>query len=100
MATFHAMKDASGREVIRCFVKGAPDQLLARAATTIDADTGPAQADGGFGQRSLAENQRLGEQGLRVIATAQGPRPGGLRPRRRPAPAGNRAGAARPGRDG
>ena len=31
MATFHRMKDESGRDVVRCFVKGAPDQLLARA---------------------------------------------------------------------
>ena len=71
MATFHTMKDAPGREIIRCFVKGAPDQLLARAATAVDADTGPVHADGGFRQRFLAENQRLGEQGLRVIATAR-----------------------------
>src|SRR5271165_6754919 len=69
MATFHTMKDASGHEVIRCFVKGAPDQLLARAATV--ADAGPAPADGEFRQRYLAENQRLGEQGLRVMATAR-----------------------------
>ena len=62
MATFHKVKDASGRQVIRCFVKGAPDQLLARAATAVDA--GPALADGEFRQRYLAENQRLGEQGL------------------------------------
>jgi P-type Ca2+ transporter type 2C len=100
MATFRTMNDASGREDICCFVEGAPDQLLARAATAVDADTRPVQADGGFRQRFLAENQRLGEQGLRVIATARGPRPGGLRPRCRPAPAGDRAGAARPGRDG
>ena len=70
MATFHAMTDASGREVIRCFVKGAPDQLLARAATILDADAGPVPAAGESRQRYLAENQRLGEQGLRVIATA------------------------------
>ena len=38
MATFHKMNDASGKEVIRCFVKGAPDQLLTRAATVFDAD--------------------------------------------------------------
>jgi Ca2+-transporting ATPase len=57
--------------VIRCFVKGAPDQLLARAITVADADAGPAQADGEFRQRYLAENQRLEEQGLRVIATAR-----------------------------
>ena len=31
MATFHRIKDESGRDVIRAFVKGAPDQLLARA---------------------------------------------------------------------
>ena len=71
MATFHQMTDASGQEVIRCFVKGAPDQLLARAATVFDADAGPVPADGDFRQRYLAENQRLGEQGLRVIATAR-----------------------------
>src|SRR5271165_6624926 len=71
MATFCKMTDASGKEVIRCFVKGAPDQLLARAATVVDADAGPAPADGAFRQRYLAENQRLGEQGLRVMATAR-----------------------------
>ena len=71
MATFHKMTGASGKEVIRCFVKGAPDQLLARAATVADADVGPAPADGEFRQRYLAENQRLGQQGLRVIATAR-----------------------------
>ena len=32
MATFHSMTDESRKAVIRCFVKGAPDQLLARAA--------------------------------------------------------------------
>ena len=71
MATFHKMTGASGEEVIRCFVKGAPDQLLPRAATVADADAGPAPADGGFRQRYLAENQRLGQQGLRVIAIAR-----------------------------
>jgi P-type Ca2+ transporter type 2C len=71
MATFHKMTDASGQQVIRCFVKGAPDQLLTRAATVVGVDDGPAPADGAFRQRYLAENQRLGEQGLRVMATAR-----------------------------
>jgi P-type Ca2+ transporter type 2C len=71
MATFHNMTDASGREVIRCFVKGAPDQLLGRAATVSDAGGGGVPADGEFRKRYLAENRRLGEQGLRVIATAR-----------------------------
>jgi Ca2+-transporting ATPase len=69
MATFHEMTDASGRAVIRCFVKGAPDQLLARASMI--AEAGPAPAGGESRQRYLAENQRLAGQGLRVIAVAR-----------------------------
>ena len=71
MATFHHMRDLAGRDIVRCFVKGAPDQLLARAATVWDADRGAVQVDGDATQRYLAENERLGEQGLRVIATAR-----------------------------
>jgi Ca2+-transporting ATPase len=71
MATFHRMTGESGKAVIRCFVKGAPDQLLARAATMLDPDTGPAPLDGRLRELYLAENQRLGEQGLRVMATAR-----------------------------
>ena len=71
MATFHRMKDESGKEVIRCYVKGAPDQLFARAATVFDADAGPVPAAGKVGDSYLAENRRLGEQGLRVMATAR-----------------------------
>ena len=41
MATFHKMTDESGKAVIRCLVKGAPDQLLARAATVLDPDAVP-----------------------------------------------------------
>ena len=41
MATFHRMTDESGQDVVRCFVKGAPDQLLARASSHLD----PALAD-------------------------------------------------------
>ncbi len=33
MGTFHRMTDHDGRDVIRCFVKGAPDVLLGRAAS-------------------------------------------------------------------
>ena len=38
MATFHRMQDEAGRDVVRCFVKGAPDQLLARGTQRLDAD--------------------------------------------------------------
>jgi Ca2+-transporting ATPase len=71
MATFHLMKDDNGKDVVRAFVKGAPDQLLARSATALDADLRPVAADEDFRKRYLAENQRLGEQGLRVLATAR-----------------------------
>jgi len=71
MATFHRMTDESGDDVVRCFVKGAPDQLLARATTVHDADIGPVAANGEFRGRYLAENESLGEQGLRVLATAR-----------------------------
>jgi P-type Ca2+ transporter type 2C len=71
MATFHRMKDESGRDVVRSFVKGAPDQLLARSSTRLDEDLKPTAIDDGFEERYAAENQRLGEQGLRVLATAR-----------------------------
>jgi Ca2+-transporting ATPase len=71
MATFHRMKDDAGKDVVRCFVKGAPDQLLARATRVLDAALAPVQVDEGFRERYLAENQRLGRQGLRVLATAR-----------------------------
>jgi P-type Ca2+ transporter type 2C len=71
MATFHKMTDDHGVEVVRCFVKGAPDQLLARSTTRLDDDLKPVDVDDGFKQRYLDENQRLGEQGLRVLATAR-----------------------------
>jgi Ca2+-transporting ATPase len=71
MATFHRMKDESGNDVVRCFVKGAPDQLLARATTFLNVEQRSAPVDDGARQRYLAENQRLGEQGLRVLATAR-----------------------------
>jgi P-type Ca2+ transporter type 2C len=71
MATFHRMTDENGEDVVRCFVKGAPDQLLARCTTALDADLRPVEADDDFRKRYLAENRRLGEQGLRVLATAR-----------------------------
>jgi len=71
MATFHRMQDESGRDVVRAFIKGAPDQLLARSASHLDPDLRVAPADDDFRKRYLDENQRLGEQGLRVLATGR-----------------------------
>jgi Ca2+-transporting ATPase len=72
MATFHRMKDESGRDVVRAFVKGAPDQLLARSSTRLDPhDLRIVDVDEAFRGRYLDENRRMGEQGLRVLATAR-----------------------------
>jgi Ca2+-transporting ATPase len=72
MATFHRMQDASGRDVVRAFLKGAPDQLLARGASTLaPADLTPITVDDGFRQRYSDENERLGKKGLRVLATGR-----------------------------
>ena len=72
MATFHAMKDERGHDVIRAFVKGAPDQLLARGTTVITPDlSGVSRVDDAMKQRYLDENERLGSKGLRVMATGR-----------------------------
>ncbi len=72
MATFHKMKDDGGRDVIRAFVKGAPDQLLARGATVITPDlSGTTPVDDAMRKRFLDENERLGSKGLRVMATGR-----------------------------
>ena len=71
MATFHRMADGSGKEVVRCFVKGAPDVLLARATAVLDAEVGPVPLDDRRREWYAAENERLAEQGLRVMGTAR-----------------------------
>ena len=68
MATFHQMED-EGRKVVRCFVKGAPDVLLARSSQIRDADGSTVPADTGR-DRVLAENDRLAGEGMRVLAVA------------------------------
>jgi P-type Ca2+ transporter type 2C len=71
MATFHRMTDEAGEDVIRCFVKGAPDQLLARASSHLDPALQTASVDDAFKARYLGENERLARKGLRVMATAR-----------------------------
>jgi Ca2+-transporting ATPase len=72
MATFHRMKDESGRDVVRCFVKGAPDQLLERGAALLDPETlEPIAVTDENRKRYVDENERLGKKGLRVMATGR-----------------------------
>ncbi|HET8844403.1 MAG TPA: HAD-IC family P-type ATPase, partial [Ktedonobacteraceae bacterium] len=69
MATFHRMKGEGGREVIRCFVKGAPDQLLARSSSSLGAQQQKISIDA-VHDEFVSNNERLGRQGLRVMAVA------------------------------
>jgi Ca2+-transporting ATPase len=69
MATFHKFTNDAGKEVIREYVKGAPDQLLARATKGDDGQGGEAAITDATKKRYLEENERLGRQGLRVMAT-------------------------------
>lgn len=70
MATFHSLALSSGEEVVRVFVKGAPDVILDRSSTVIGAD-GTALAINDARAELLAHNDRLADEGMRVIAVAQ-----------------------------
>jgi len=71
MATFHNMTDGLGKPVVRCFVKGAPDVLIARS--------GSFWMPGGQVQPvtdenrplALVENERIAREGERVMIVAR-----------------------------
>jgi P-type Ca2+ transporter type 2C len=67
MATFHNWTDDAGRDIVRSFVKGAPDVLARRA----DRYLGGEQIlpfDAAARQRYDQANDELAEQGMRVMA--------------------------------
>ncbi|MFC9634105.1 cation-translocating P-type ATPase [Streptomyces mirabilis] len=69
MATFNSAVDASGRQVVRCFVKGAVPAVVARAATALAAgETIPWNAE--LVARAEAQTERMGGEGRRVMAAA------------------------------
>ncbi|THA34625.1 HAD-IC family P-type ATPase [Streptomyces sp. A1547] len=69
MATFHSAADASGRQVVRCFVKGAAPAVMARASTALAAgESVPWDAD--LLRRAEAQSERMGGEGRRVMAAA------------------------------
>ena len=70
-ATFHRMADASGVDVVRCFVQGAPEALLARAVTELGPDLRPLRMDARARERYLADSAELAGRGLRVVACAR-----------------------------
>jgi Ca2+-transporting ATPase len=70
MATFHEMQHGS-QKVVRSFVKGAPDVLLARSANYVAADGSSTPMTPDDRDRVLAENDRMAGEGLRVLALAR-----------------------------
>jgi len=70
MATFHEIEDG-GRIVVRCFVKGAPDVLLARSTHYLDVDGTHQEMAEDAASRVVAENDRMAGEGLRVLAVAR-----------------------------
>jgi P-type Ca2+ transporter type 2C len=70
MATVHEVPSASGRSTITMFVKGAPDVLLARSTQVIGPDAHAVPVEQHI-ETLRAHNERLANQGLRVLAVAQ-----------------------------
>lgn len=71
MTTFHNMKNEQGKPVVRCFVKGAPDVLIARAGSywLPDGESHPITDDNRH--LALQENDRMAEAGERVMVVAR-----------------------------
>ena len=70
MATFHNMKDEQGKPVVRAFVKGAPDVLIARGGYYWMPE-GPDVAITDENRKlALIENERMAAAGERVMVVA------------------------------
>ena len=71
MATFHTMTNEQGKPVVRCFVKGAPDVLIARSSSywMPGGEVLPVTEE----NRPLAfkENDRMAQAGERVMVVAR-----------------------------
>jgi P-type Ca2+ transporter type 2C len=71
MATFHEMENARGERIVRCFVKGAPDVLIARGGSYWLPDGGSIQVTDENRDLALAENDRIAGAGERVMVVAR-----------------------------
>ncbi|MEU1510551.1 HAD-IC family P-type ATPase [Streptomyces sp. NPDC005811] len=70
MATFNEATDGTGRPVVRCFVKGAAPAVIDRAATALAGGKAvPWNEDAGA--RAQTHIERMGGEGLRVMAAAR-----------------------------
>ena len=67
MATFHRWTNDAGEQIVRCFVKGAPDVLAARADRYLG-ESSVVPFDAEARARHERANAELAAQGLRVLA--------------------------------
>ena len=67
MAAFVNASDATGRDVVRCYVKGAAPAVISHASSALSAGTS-IPWDEGLNARAEANIRRMGEAGLRVMA--------------------------------
>ncbi|KUO13907.1 cation-translocating P-type ATPase [Streptomyces sp. DSM 15324] len=70
MATFNRATDETGRPVVRCFVKGAAPAVIGRAATALSGGKA-VPWDEDAGARAQTHIERMGGEGLRVMAAAR-----------------------------
>ncbi|HSN78529.1 MAG TPA: cation-transporting P-type ATPase, partial [Anaerolineae bacterium] len=71
MATFHQMTDEQGKPVVRCFVKGAPDVLIARSSSYWVPGSGVMAGTHDAGALALKENDRMAAAGERVMVVGR-----------------------------
>ncbi|MGZ4698090.1 MAG: cation-translocating P-type ATPase [Oryzihumus sp.] len=69
MATFNRAHDADGREVVRCFVKGAAPAVLSRATTALSGGR-TVPWDAALGKAAVEHMERMEREGRRVMAAA------------------------------
>jgi len=71
MATFHNMTNEQGKPVVRCFVKGAPDVLIARSNSYWMPGGGVLPATDENRPLAVKENDRMARAGERVMVVAR-----------------------------
>jgi P-type Ca2+ transporter type 2C len=71
MATFHEMTSDSGQPVVRCYVKGAPDVLIARSTTFRTPDGTLVPITDENRPLALTANDEIANRGERVMVVAQ-----------------------------
>jgi P-type Ca2+ transporter type 2C len=71
MATFHEMTGARGERVVRCYVKGAPDVLIARGGSYRDPDGTLVPVTDQNRSLATEANDRMAKGGERVMVVAQ-----------------------------